>query len=547
MFLLFQIDDLPDEGYVWASKIDNFIQVGRLGVELGSRIYGESTVGFLQFLLASIPRALGLTIEQSIYIPLWISLTVSQVVLYKIVEKYTNSKYFALLIIALVYAIPAIGYNFALGFDNILAYTFLIYWLYFELNTSKAMRNSARILLVIIFPIIRLDFAIVSLGIVGLHFIENKMFSRKTILREVKTNLPFYLISFLSILIWLSYKIWAFGELVPAMAIYKGFHIGGHLFYSGLTYFFNSLSIKSIAIPLLFTIIFTIRIPLWSNQLIENFPKILDSFKKKNTQVLRLLLLNLVYFAVSTILVILAGGDYFGTSLMRYQFPFIILICLLLFLLLQDFLKTMDKFFVDKSLRLIKLWGIEKKLVLFSSIITLGFLFGPINTNFLINDLKQVERNGRVSCEAAAGFAIKKALPYVDIISTPEVNGIAYHSETKLIDLIGLVDPSFKTTEFIGDSLHKFRVEQSDQEIFQTDLLWLHPGAECAISREQLTSASNYGERLNGLINAHPGNFRVIDFSRYKNQGFIPQVLEYNFNSAGIKMYGTAFMFIRPN
>ncbi len=73
-WIFVHIKDLPDEAYVWASKIVNFSETGRLGVELFDGTYGESTVGTLQFIFSALFfKFMGLTIEQSIILPITLS------------------------------------------------------------------------------------------------------------------------------------------------------------------------------------------------------------------------------------------------------------------------------------------------------------------------------------------------------------------------------------------------------------------------------------------------------------------------------------------
>jgi hypothetical protein len=548
IFLFLQIDDLPDEGYVWASKIDTFIQNGRLGVPLESDGVGESTVGFLQFFFAAVPRSLGLTIEQSIYLPLWIFLTISQVLLYRVIEKYTNSALYGLIVVGAIYTLPVIGFNFALGFDNVIAYSFLIIWLYFELNSNVYRQGVARILLFVTFPIIRLDFIVVSIGIFILHCIENKIISIKSLNNEVKRNFQWYLISLSTLLLWLIYKMWAFGELIPAMAVYKSFHGGEHLIFSGLNYLVNALSINSILSLTIFSyILFTIVwILLWRKKNLTLSEKVLQSFKKQNYRIIQLFILNSIFMLFTSIFAIMAGGDYFGPALMRYQFPFLLVMAMILFLMVLSFSDILNKAYASASTGFQRFYRIDMNLIfLFTVMITILF-FKPYSFHTTFEDIKQLDRSGRVTCEAAAAFAIFEAFPKINTIATPEVNGISYHSNSNLIDLIGLVDTNVKTDGYIGDSLHKFRILQTDKHILKADLLWLWPGAECANSKEKLTDETKYAERLQNLVNSFPGNFRIIDFSRYKEGNFIPYVIEYKFNSAGENFNGIAFTFVKP-
>jgi hypothetical protein len=548
-FLLMQVDDLPDEGYVWASKIVNFVESGVLGVQLDTGPMGESTVGFLQFLLAAGFMAIGFTVEQSIYIPILASLTISQVLLYAIVAKHTKSKFYALVSVLIVFVLPVLGYNFAFAFDNVMAYSFLIIWTFFELNSCKETKHKARILLVVIFPLVRLDFAIVSLAIFVLHVFENKLFSIRSVIVEIRCNLAFYASSMCLFLVWVIYKLWAFGDLVPAMASYKSFHwdSGFYLYSLGIKYLITSLNLEVILSPIPVGILTLLMIRLyawkWINRSISQ--EILQQYSIQIAPIQKLLTMNFVFFFVTSVLAVIAGGDYFGPQLVRYQFPFLILIFLLLFLKLHTFSRVLRKSYLEKTFPARGMVRIDLQIALSLSLLTLLMFFRPDTPSNYLADIAQVDKVGRVTCEAAAGISLRELFPNMQTIATPEVNGISYHSQSSLIDLIALVDTTTTSDGFVGDSLHKFRITQSDTDILRTDVLWLWSAAECAESKTQLTQEEQHANRLYALASNFPGNFRVIDFSRYMDAGFKPIVVEYSFISSGKKFFGKAFVFVR--
>ena len=549
LFLFLQIDDLPDEGYVWASKVDNFIQTGQLGVQLDSGRMGESTVGFLQFLLATIPRIAGLTVEQSIYAPLWILITVSQILAFSIVAKYTKSILYSILAVGVIYTLPVLGLNLAFAFDNVMAYSFLVIWIFYELNVSTERKHKARIFLVAILPLVRLDFVVVSMGIVALHVYENKLFTLKSVANEVKTNANNYLFSTCIFAFWLIYKAWAFQELVPAMATYKGFHrdAGEHLYFQGMRYVVASLNLEAILSPLvsLMLILLLLRVFFWKWQERPQAQKILYQYSKQTEHLNPLLVLNFVFLALTTTFALIAGGDYFSPLLMRYQFPFLIIISLMISLKLYSFSKIFNENYSGLVGIPKKHWRLDLHLIVSFSILVFLLFFRSNSAQMAIEDIKQVDLNGRVTCEAAAAISLKQAFPGIETIATPEVNGFAYHSKASLIDLIALVDPQSELDGYIGDALHKFRITQNANDVLSTDVLWLYGGSECAESESLLTQENMYPERLHGLAAGWPGNFRVIDFNAYVEKGFSPVVIEFEFYSDGVKFTGKTFTFLR--
>lgn len=551
LFLLLQIDDLPDEGYVWASKVDNFIRSGQLGVSLDAGRMGESTVGFLQFLLAAAPRALGLTIEQSLYVPLWVSLSVSQVLLFSIVAKHTNSKFYSHLAIGLVFALPVLGANFALAFDNVMAYAFLVIWLFFELNASKVRKDKARILLVAVLPLIRLDLVIVSLSIITLHLIENKLFSIRNFVKEVQKNRLNYAFSLGVLVFWLLYKLWAFGDLVPAMATYKGFHAGADniLYMQGLHYLIAALNLEVLLspIPVAIFIILLVRIYSWKwrNKILTK--EIIHLYSKRTRQQSILLDLSILFLFVTSAFAFTAGGDYFGPQLMRYQFPFLILIALLMYLKLFTFSIVLVEKYSGLNKSVNRYLRLDVQVMLAFSLFIFLLFFRPNTPQMVFNDINHIDQNGRVTCEAAAAISLKKAFDGVDTVASSEVNGFAYHSNASLIDLIALVDTRTMSDGYVGDARHKFRIISNKNEISRTDVLWLHGGAECAEFENLLTPEDQYAERLYVLATGFPANFRVINFSGYIDQEFRPQVIEYSFYSNGKKFIGRSYTFTSLN
>ena len=548
LFLLLQIDELPDEGYVWASKVVNFIENGKLGVQLDAGLMGESTVGFLQFLLSAGFIFFGLTVEQAIYLPIWISFTVSQVLLYLIVVNHTKSKFYALVSVIMIFVLPVLGYNFAFAFDNVMAFSFLIVWTFFELNSSKEVKHKARILLVVIFPLVRLDFAIVSVAIIMLHVIENRLYSTRSIVFEIRENLLLYASSLSLLITWVLYKLWAFGDLVPAMASYKSFHwdSGSYLYSGGILYLISSLNLEVILspIPLGTLTLLMIRLCAWMWLNKAGSQEILRNYFLQTSRIQNLLTMSIIFFFVSSVFAIIAGGDYFGPQLVRYQFPYLILIFLLLYLKLHTFSKILRNTYFERGIISRHFLGLDFQLALSLSLLALLIFFRPSSPYNYLSDISQVDKVGRATCEAAAGISLRQLFPNMQTIATAEVNGISYHSKSALIDLIGLVDTGTSTDGYVGDSLHKFRIIQSDADILRTDVLWLWSAAECAESKTQLTQVEQYGNRLIGRASGFPGNFRVIEFSRYIEAGFKPSVIEYSFTSNGTKFFGKAFVFV---
>jgi hypothetical protein len=542
LFLLLQIDDLPDEGYVWASKVDNFVKNGHLGVSLHDGTFGESTVGFLQFLAAAAPRILGLSVEQSLYVPLWIIFTIAQFLVFKLVLERTNSRVYASTSTGVIFLLPAIGYNFAFAFDNIMALSFLLIWLYVELSSKFTRVTEARIVLVTLLPLVRLDFAIVSFGIVLLHFFELRLFEKKKLISEINRHKTQYSVAFLATFVWLTYKVWAFNDIVPAMAKYKSFHPGDYLLATGAKYVSESLSVDLIVknvylqVGTLLLLLFMLAIYLKKRM---HSPSLENKYPVSDFKLTVLIKMNFIFLVVTSYVALLAGGDYFGPLFIRYQFPF--LVSLLLLYLIWIKRDTYHGKEIDSKDKVV--W---KKYFHYAAIVlvTSNTFLSPSEIKYVADDLVKVSP-GRTTCEQAAALALKKAFPNIEVVATPEVNGLAYHAGLTVIDLIGLVSSRVEKEDFVGDSLHKFRITQTNEEVAATQVLWLYQGAECSLNESELTPSEKYQERMSGLVNIFPGNFRVIDFNRYIQSGLKPHILVFDYRIQGKHYFGKAFTFVK--
>lgn len=537
LFLLFQIDDFPDEAYAWASKVDNFISSGHLGIQLYNGEFGESTVGTLHFLLAVIPRILGLTIEQSLVIPLLIALTISANLLFNLIKAKTNSIKLAVFISVAFYLNPVLGFNFAFAFDNVLAFSILITWIYLELNSSTKNKFGFRCFAIAIFPLVRLDYILVSLGIILLHIFENNLRDFQSLKIDYVKNKNNYLRIMFFFLIWIFYKAWAFGEIVPAMASYKGFHYSPYLWSKGVEYLYNAFYSREVLF-VFFGLIFSICLLFFSK---KNDP----FFAEKQLNTWHLIVLNSSFLVLSMFATIFAGGDYFGPLLLRYQFPFVLVILLLLLLEFHRFV-----FGENKNLHFLNYTLLGSSFVLFL-FLTIIVFYRPSNLEFVKKDIVSVEM-GRTTCEAAAAYAIKNQFPLLETVGTSEINGFAYHAELKLADMIGLVDTQLENDGTIGDALKKFRIIPTQKQISSTDVVWLWPSSECSPDPvwfsdkgEPNDSAEYQASRLKDLILGYNGVVRIPDFKIYMNQGFKPAVLYYSYKVSGTNYFGQAYFFLK--
>ena len=554
------VNEPIDEFYVWASKVQNLLTSGRLGVQLYDETFGESTVGFLQFLLAAIPRLLGLTIEQSIYLPLYISITVSQVLVFSLIRKSLKSVWIATIVVIAIYLNPVLLKNFILGFDNVLAYALLIGLTWSELNNRNSEKWPRRLFFIVVFPLIRLDFFVVSVGIVILHFIDKRQRNLKNTVKEILKFRIQNISACLVFVTWIGYKAWAFGDLVPAMAKYKGgFYGSKNLVISGFLQAIQALSIPEfLSFPALIFILLALLI--FIKQLNVK-PKVKSNNDDQLTHLYRIFWMNTIYLLFGILSRINAGGDYFGSDLMRYEFPFLINIFIIALIILgTSFLNT------RKTINLKFLGNLNLFAIFF---LALSILWDtPVKIKSMLEQTWRVEQS-KTSCEFGAAKAIQAAFRQNNVVATHEFGGFPYHLNAKVADLYGLVDSRFVTDGYVGEnSANKLRILLPLEAIDKVDLLWLYPGTDCntewpwatgkwsdksilqqvvtpVIPNEVSSDASYQERRLNDLINVL--GFRVIDFNEYISRGFKPVVIYFTFYQGETKYYGQTYFFARNN
>lgn len=551
LFLLFQVDDLVDEAYVWIEKIQNLIQFGHFGVALSDGTYAESSVGTLHFLVSALFQVLGFTPEQSLFLPLYLSFSLSQILIFKLIIIFVRSTLVATLFILGVYVSPVIGLNFSNAFDNVLAFSFLIFWVFLELccDDRGAYIRKYRLMFVFLFPLVRLDYTIISMGIIALHIIENRIFSPKKFFSEIKSCKKEVALLVLAFTSWLIYKLWAFGDLIPAMASFKGLHYSPYLWKTGILELYKTLNLEKLTqigwillIPV-FLFLVTYRKNIF-NKIFNPKKNLFYNFLSRANKIHYLFILNLIFILIVFTLTVISGGDYFGIGYVRYQFPFLLLQFLLMLIIFLRIQKSTTH------------WIANSKVVWFNLFtffsISIGLIFfRPEQIKGVVTDVKTVEA-GRATCDAGAALTIKSLFPNLQTVASPELNGFGYHAGLNLVDLVGLVDANVDRDKYIGTSGAKFRIIPSEAELEKTDVVWLFPASECTIDSTwvsdlgEINNSKEYkSKRLAGLVNSWAGTLRVVNFNEYIVRELNPYVIYFSFETEGTKRYGQAYVFLK--
>jgi hypothetical protein len=522
-WIFVHIRDLPDEAYVWASKIVNFSETGRLGVELFDGTYGESTVGTLQFIFSSLFfKFIGLSIEQSIILPITISFLLILNFTFLTLKNVWQNYFPPLLFVFSLLLSSKLLLNVVNAFDNVMALLLILIWIASEKKIITILKlDLIRFLIIILGPLIRMDLLILS-GLVFVIWIS-EMNNKKDFRKNVRLMFGISLVY----LLWLVYKIWAFQDVVPAMAKHKAPTLHSEFILQGLKYTVVSIG-KFTSILIAFSL----------------FGLGVAGYKYFSQ--LRIFHLFLVFFLIYQIFnSVFSGGDYFGTSLARYILPSII--ALLYIVMIEIHVFTRKK--ISKQIRLLSF------LLILSLILALNNNWIPNHSQLYVYPFKNNEI-GRVTCD---NLAINSTRKYLEIegrnsfvIATAEVNNAAYYLDATLIDTMGLVDSRLYPMEpnpySPGNTLRKFRVIPENGVLLKADLVWLYGSAACEdfdpFGLINIGKSKTDKEKFIMLLNSNQARYRYEVANLFK-LGFTPLHLDFNYVLPDKRVrYGEVFILV---
>lgn len=517
------IKDLPDEAYVWASKIVNFSETGRLGVELFDGTYGESTVGTLQFIFSALFfKFMGLTIEQSIILPIILSFLLILNFTFLTLKNVWQNYFFPLLFVFSLLLSSKLLLNIVNGFDNVMALLVILIWISGEKKIITFLKlEQIRFLVIILGPLIRMDLLILS-GLVLIFWIS-EMKNRG----DFRKNIRFILGISVVYLFWLIYKIWAFQDLIPAMAKHKAPTLDSEFILQGLKYTIVSIG-KFTSVMIAFSLIG------------------LGIAGYKSFLRLRKFHLFLILFLIYQIFnSVFSGGDYFGTRLARYILPSIIG---LLYLVIIE----MHEFYSKKIYWQIRLSSFS---LIISLIVALNNNWLPNYPQFYVYPFKNNEI-GRVTCDNLAINSVRKYFKIEGrdsiVIATAEVNNAAYYLDATIIDTMGLVDSRLYPMEpkpySPGNILRKFRVIPENKVLLKADLVWLYGSAACQdydpYGFIKTGKSKTDKEKFIVLLNSHQARYRYEIANLFK-LGFMPLHLDFNYVLPDKRVrYGEVFILV---
>ncbi len=449
----FAFSDQQDEMYIWASKIDNFILSGTLGVELFDGAFGESSVSVLVFLVAALFKLLfAITTEESLYVTGVLSavftVVFSQVFFIRHNVRSFYSHIPAIFLITSFGFISSISMSFDVSFTLLYCQTLL----FIVIGKARILTYQTALLFGIA-ELIRLELSVFKVLFLVLIIIE-------VIKNGIKVNYGIkLLILTLTPTVFLTiYKLWAFGETIPAMVHFKSMQIDQVIFLRSIYYYFVALGptffVLSIWIAVLFLRNF---IPMGIKPLAS-----ISEFRKLFTK---------YWFFVGVLILLLApiyaGPDYYGPMYQRYLLtPLYLTICSFVWLYHKKFSKpelriSTSQTPVNLPLRKISILSI----IAILSVSANSFVFG-----WLLGQGGALEsRPSRATCDQLLGPSLKDFWKSRSdrplVIATSEANGIAYASSARLLDMSGVVDsrnyPTVYQPMIPGSMYAKFQFKDS--------------------------------------------------------------------------------------
>lgn len=445
--------DQQDEMYIWASKIENFLLSGRLGVELFDGNFGESSVSTLVFIVAAVLKIIfAVTTEQSLYITNVLAaiftILVSQIFFIRNNVRSLYSHVPAIFLITSYGFISSVSMSFDVSFT--LLYCQVLLLIFFK--KDKILTYQAA-LIIGIAEWIRLEvsiFKVLFLILITSEVIRNRV--------KINYAIKIFILTLAPSALLILYKLWAFDGLTPAMVHFKSLQMDPITFLRTAHYYFASLG------PIFFALLIWIAI-LYCRQ---PFPK------KQKIQWLASELPNLYseyWFFIGIVILLLApvyaGPDYYGPMYQRYVLtPVYLALCSLIWIHRKKFLRSESKISTVHAPFKMTLEKISTLLIVaILSISANSFVSGW----FLEQGGSLVGRPSRATCDQMLGPTLrdfwKSKSDKPLIIATSEANGIAYSSSAKLLDMSGVVDsrnyPTIYQPMTPGSMYAKFQFKDS--------------------------------------------------------------------------------------
>ena len=520
-----RVDDLDDEAYAWASKMEQFFLNGVLGVPLFDGRFGESSVGTLHFIISAVLFAFfGFSVEQAL---LWVVLIASLAaagILYFALRSKNFPSILAATVTLLIFLAPPIVQTSSKAFDNSLVLSLLVIWLAGESLLAPSRRPALRVIVATLAPLVRLEFALFSIVLmIGDILLERartqgglQVLLRKTLKRWAPAGA--------TAILWIIYKVVAFGTVVPAMATYKSPWLDVGAFEGGSRYLLESMGEPAFFLlggaAVLLLMRFAIMPKMWG--------RFTNWFEENLVTLLPLSLAT----AFGIFSAVTSGGDYFGPDYARYFFPYAGAWIVVLLLQVRWLRKTEG--WLNPSL---------------AAVVTLALVFSinsPSRHQAQFDDISAVV-SGRVTCDRAGLVAVRtllseRGVPRPEVVASPEINGAAYYLDAELVDMISLVDPDtdrILAPQKPGSTFDKFQVTLSESQLRGIDLVWLWPSAQCDLTKDELDEQLSDGEEVMREFLTNPdGLYRFPQVEQAISSGLQPVVAGFQYEQQGAMKYG---------
>lgn len=333
-------------------------------------------------------------------------------------------------------------------------------------------------------------------------------------------------------------------SLFPAMISYKSFNGDVWALWMGAwTTFFAPWSLSSsVAAKLVMGSIFITGMGLVIRHLLKYE-------KMANSPRISLALIPLLTLSATS--AIGAGGDYFPANYLRYLItPILTLFFVGLFLFSRELKR-------GSRLRL----PVAKFCALLAVAVPLYS-----NSNLVLSDVAEVEL-GRTTCDAMAIRALETLGEFnqkIPLIATTEINGAAFHSRGRVLDLIGLADPRLYPKEstypaaanslsdlYKFNQFEKYSFTPSELQISALDYVWIWGSTECRAEEKLLVPRKleqyedDLQSRVLNVLDNPVTEFRIGDLEMYTTNEFRPVTASFRFQFDRTTYAGTTFVLRR--
>jgi hypothetical protein len=511
------VDDLFDEAYLWASKMENFLNTGRFGIQLHDGVWAESSAGFIQYFVAAFFKPVtGLSPEQTLVGSSLFIYFLCLSVFYISFRLGISEKRATSVVLLALGVSPPLLLMASEGVDNVGSVTVCALWSLGALSIgNRSQKSSLMLLAASIAPLIRFELWVLIIPTAIILFVNelgdsdlSTLISRRRLdLRpfvEIFRRRRFVIsvcVLITPILVISAYRTWAFDQVIPAMVQLKRPEISADITPLGVDYFLKTSGLSTLV--LLLGLIWLVV-----NGQVTVLRSVLSSVQ------LVFIALVLCLYTVFLLVAIGSGGDYLGYGMARYTIlPMTLLLVPSMFLLKRAANNSNDSLELEvNGMKAARALG---AIFLVSS---LCGLFFPESFKVAAKDMTEVQP-WRATCEQTVSRALSQYLPGNWIVGTTELNGFQYNTSLRLLDLFGGADSRAHPSQRVPHPAVPLNIRFSladEIQKYKPQVLWAWGSASCPYFSSdgsgriyQSLVTGNFASAVSGVFETELEYFRL--------------------------------------